>query len=95
MCRNARLARVDVSVPDEVMRRRPGIDLHRRWNFSALDLSTCEGIPVTSPICTLVDIAADLSPRQLEAAVNEAVKLDLFEYDELRMTATGWGHDEG
>ena len=62
MCRDAGLARVDVSVPDEVVRRRRGIDLHRRWNFSALDLSTCQGIPVASPICTLVDIAADLSP---------------------------------
>jgi very-short-patch-repair endonuclease len=41
-------------------------------------------IPVTTPICTLIDLAALLGPRDLEAAVNEADKLDLIDPESLR-----------
>jgi len=42
------------------------------------------GIPVTTPIFTLVDLATRLSREQLEAAVNEADRLDLTDPEELR-----------
>lgn len=35
-----------------------------------------KGIPLTSPVCTLIDLATYLRPLQLERAVNEADKLD-------------------
>jgi very-short-patch-repair endonuclease len=42
------------------------------------------GIPVTTPIDTLIDLATRLSRDQLEAAVNEADKLELTNPEELR-----------
>jgi very-short-patch-repair endonuclease len=42
------------------------------------------GIPVTTPFCTLVDLATQLSDDLLEAAVNEADKRDLVSPDSLR-----------
>lgn len=40
------------------------------------DVVTHEGIPLTSPLRTLIDQATQLTPMQLERAVNEADKLD-------------------
>jgi hypothetical protein len=42
------------------------------------------GIPVTTPVCTLVDIAPRLSRTQLEAAISEADKRDLIDPERLR-----------
>ena len=93
--RDTGLARVDVLVPGEVLRRRPGIALHRRSHLAACEVTSRDGIRVTSPICTLVDIAADLSTRRLEAVVNEAVTLDLFQYDDLCSTIAQLGPRRG
>jgi len=65
--------RVDVSVPDRVVRHSPGIAVHRRVRLEA---STHRDISVTPPVGTLIDLAGVISARQLEAAVNEADKLD-------------------
>ena len=42
------------------------------------------GIPVTTPVCTLVDIALRLRPGEQEAAINEADKRDLTDPEALR-----------
>lgn len=47
------------------------------------DVLVHEGIPVTSPVCTLIDQAAHLRPMQLERTVNEADKLDRARADAL------------
>jgi hypothetical protein len=44
---------------------------------------TLHGIPLTSPILTLVALATRLSRRELETAVNEADKHDLIKADAL------------
>jgi very-short-patch-repair endonuclease len=66
--------------------RRAGIKVHRRKSF---DVRIHKGIPTTSPICTVIDIAPLLGEAQLERAINEAVNLDLIELDELRAAARG------
>ena len=43
-----------------------------------------QGIPLTSPALTLIDLATRLATNQLEAAVNEADKRDRIGPDELR-----------
>jgi hypothetical protein len=68
--------RVEVSVPGHVGRCRPGIVVHRPRNL-ARETTRHQGIPLTTPVCTLVDIAPRLSRAQLEAAINEADKHDL------------------
>jgi len=42
------------------------------------------GIPVTTPAATLIDLAAQLTPSHLEAAVSEADKRDLIDPETLR-----------
>jgi hypothetical protein len=78
------LSTIDVSVPARVRCHVPGIAVHRRRMLSAADARTHRGIPVTSPICTLIDIAPGLSRAQLEAAINEADKRDLTGPEQLR-----------
>ena len=75
---------IEVSVPARVGRRRPGIVVYRRAALGADDLTRRHGIPVTSPICTLIDLAARLDNGQVEAAINEADKRDLADPETLR-----------
>jgi very-short-patch-repair endonuclease len=75
---------VEVSVPAHVSRRRRGVVLHRRKRRGPWELTVHRGIPVTSPACTLVDLATRLNLKQLEAAVNEADKRDLIDPESLR-----------
>ena len=58
--------------------------MHRRIGLDREDLATHRGIPVTGPVCTLIDLAPRLPSRQVVAAVNEADKLDLVNPEALR-----------
>lgn len=82
--RRDRHGRIDVSVVAPRCPRVPGIRVHRRRSLPSVDLGTFHGIPITSPIRTLLDLAPELSARELEAAVNEADKLDLVDVEALR-----------
>lgn len=75
---------IDVSIRADSGRRRPGISVHRRPRLKAFDLTTHRGIPVTTPVRTLIDLATALTPNHLEAAVNEADALDLVDPETLR-----------
>ena len=87
--------RVEVSVPASRSARRPGIAVHRRARMLPGDLSTRDGIPVTSPIRTLVDMATRLTTKQLEAAVNDADKLDLVDAGSLGGRLEAYRGDRG
>jgi very-short-patch-repair endonuclease len=84
----SRRAPVHVTVPARCHRRRPGVIVHRRGHVAAC-LTSHDGIPVTEPAATLVDLATLLARRQLEAAVNEADKLELIDPDALRAALDG------
>lgn len=75
---------IDVTVPATRRVERPGIRVHRR-NLLPHEVTTHKAIPVTAPHCTLVDLATVLTTAQLEAAVNEADKLDLIDPEALRL----------
>jgi len=77
-------AEVDVSVPADVARVRLGVVVHRRAKLSSEDITHRFGIPVTTPILTLVDLAAVLRRDHLEAAINEADKRSLTDPEALR-----------
>jgi predicted transcriptional regulator of viral defense system len=74
---------VHVSVKPSRPLRRPGLVIHRRLLVEE-DITVCEGIPVTSPACTLVDLAATAPAGELERAINQADKLALISPDTLR-----------
>jgi very-short-patch-repair endonuclease len=60
---------VHVSVPAAKHPRGKGIVVHRRATF---ETTKHFGIPVTTPACTIVDIAPSLPPAELERAINQA-----------------------
>jgi AbiEi antitoxin C-terminal domain len=79
-----RRGQVDVSVRRRCRHRRTGIRAMSRLSLPESDIATYRGIPVTCPARTLLDLAAELSPKALERAVNDADKLDLIDPESLR-----------
>ena len=76
---------IAISVPNSRrLKPRRGITVHRRTGLGEDQVTQHKGIPVTTPIATLIDIAPLLGERQLEAAINEADKRDLTDPDRLR-----------
>jgi len=74
---------IEVSMPAGRRSRLRGIRVHRRTEAVLKDVTTYEGIPLTSPVLTLIDQATRLRPTQLERVVNEADKLDRVRADVL------------
>jgi hypothetical protein len=75
---------LEVSLLTGAKRRTDGITVHRRPSLRPDDVTTHRGIPVTTPIQTLIDIALRLEREPLEAAINQADKIDLCDPEELR-----------
>jgi very-short-patch-repair endonuclease len=83
--RRGRPGVTEVSVPRGGARGRRSITVHPRF-LPAADLTRRDQIPVTSPARTLIDLGGRLRAHELEAAVNEADKLDLIDVETLRAT---------
>jgi very-short-patch-repair endonuclease len=64
--------------------RIPGVRVHRRPGLGAGWYGLFEGIPVTSPVQTLIDLATRHGRPAMERSVNEADKLGLVRTDDLR-----------
>ncbi|HEX2393532.1 MAG TPA: DUF559 domain-containing protein [Solirubrobacterales bacterium] len=75
---------IEVSLPSSSQRRRPGLRTYRRRSLRERDRTTEQGIPVTTPIQTLIDLSVRLDQRGIERSVNEADKYDLVHPPELR-----------
>jgi very-short-patch-repair endonuclease len=77
---------IDVSVRtcSDRGRGNAGVRVHRRAGLRAGDLAVRDGIPVTTPVQTLVDLAAVSRPAGIERMVNEADRLDLVDPEALR-----------
>jgi hypothetical protein len=57
-------------------RRRPGIEVHQTAAMDRRDVTIHRGIPVTRPARVLLDIAPDLSDRQLERMFDRVSRSD-------------------
>jgi very-short-patch-repair endonuclease len=81
-------ARIDVAVPRRRGGRpRRGLIVHRLPTLRPDEVATNDGIPVTSPARTLLDLATILPARQLERAVDEAERLRLCDEGDLKAVA--------
>jgi very-short-patch-repair endonuclease len=60
-----------------------------------VDRARRRGIPVTAPIRTLIDLATRLPLPRLEAAVNEADKVDLVDPERLRAALSARAGQQG
>jgi very-short-patch-repair endonuclease len=58
-----------------------GIVVHRTTRDLRRETAVRSDIPVTSPLSTLIDLATYLPRNHLEAAINEADKLDLIAFE--------------
>ncbi len=87
--------RVDLSMKRKAKVRRPGLRVRRRPTLRPADLVSHDGIPVTSTVRTLVDLAIELGPIALERAVNEADKRDLIDPETLRARLDAYAGEPG
>jgi hypothetical protein len=72
---------IHVTVPgDPGRKRRPGIRVHRSATIEPLDIVTHRKIPITTPIRTVLDMAATVKGRQLERLLDRSERrLDFTE----------------
>jgi very-short-patch-repair endonuclease len=75
---------IEVVLPRRVARRRPGIRAHRRTDLMPENRREVDGIPITDPASTLVDLASCAPEWQVERSINEADRLDLLDPETLR-----------
>jgi very-short-patch-repair endonuclease len=84
-----------VSVPSTSGGVRRDLTLHRRPSLDSRQTTRRYRIPVTTPIATLVDLAASVAPERLERAINEADKRSLVDPDTLRAALDGFPRRRG
>ncbi len=60
------------------------IRVRRRPSLASGDVGILHRIPVTSPSCTMIDLATELPSKDLARSVNEADKLDVIDAEALR-----------
>ena len=77
--------RIDVSVRRKRESRRRGLKVRSRRALPDDSVTRRRGIPVTTPVQTLIDLATELPPLRLEHSVNEADKIDLVDPETLRL----------
>jgi len=75
---------IEVSVPATSYPRRPGIKVHRRSNLTRRDVTRHQGIPVTSPICTIVDLVPRFERSAVEGMISDADSRGLIRADAMR-----------
>ena len=74
---------------------RPGIRAHRVDRLAQGDRTVREGVPITTPGRTLVDLAGVLATRELEQAVAHAERAGLVERETLRTSMARRGGHRG
>jgi very-short-patch-repair endonuclease len=70
---------IDVIVPSQNGRRRPGIRIHRSGRLRPDEVTVRHGIPVTTIARTLLDLADVLERQALRRAITEAEYLNRFD----------------
>jgi hypothetical protein len=75
---------IEISVRGASEPRRDGLRVRTRPSLPSQEVGTLFGIPVTSPVQTMVDLATELPRSRLERAVNEADKREVIQADALR-----------
>jgi len=81
-------------VSTRTRRRRPGVVVHCRA-LEPIERTSRNGIPATTVPRTLLDLATTLRQDRLEAAINEADKLDLIDPGSLRAALDGYSGRAG
>jgi very-short-patch-repair endonuclease len=83
MAEERREGPVDVAVADRNAGPKPGVRVHRVRDLTRHDVRTRHGLPLTSPIRTLLDLATEREGRALERILDEAIALRLVREPDL------------
>jgi len=84
--------RIDVTAP-RGRHGAPGIRLHRSRCLDAQDITHYQGIPTTTVSRTLLDLAGTARPSELERALAQAERLQLYDHRAIQATiAKNNGH---
>ena len=76
---------IHVTVPGNPgSKRRHGIRIHRSRTLTPTDTTTHHGIPITSPVRTIIDLATALKGLPLEQALDQADHQGLVDFAELK-----------
>jgi very-short-patch-repair endonuclease len=86
---------LEVTVRGVTRRLHRGLRVHRALTLESRDATRHEGIPVTTPARTLLDLAATLDPRSLRRAVRRAQAIHLTSVRQLREVLTTAGPRRG
>jgi very-short-patch-repair endonuclease len=76
-------------------RKRAGIRVHRVEWLDPRDVRRYQGIPITSPARALLDLASDLSERELERALDEALIKRLVSHAAIGAVLDAYPHRRG
>jgi len=87
--------RIDVSIRRHCGPSRSEIKTRIRPRLPARDVTRRHGIPVTTPVRTLIDQATELAPNRLERMVNEADKHDVIDPEALRAALDDYAGERG
>jgi hypothetical protein len=75
---------IHVTVPgDPGRKRRPGLKIHRSITLTATDTTVRDGIPVTTPARTVIDLARTTNGRALEHLIDLADQRGLVDFADL------------
>jgi hypothetical protein len=83
--------RIDLTVRREARIKREGLKVRARASLPDASVMRRDGVPVTNPIQTLIDLATELKPLKLERSVNQADVHDLVDPETLRRALDGYG----
>jgi very-short-patch-repair endonuclease len=76
-------------------RKRDGIRIHRTETLDPRDIRCYQGIPITSPARALLEIAPDLTDRELERALDEALIKRLITHAAIGAVVNAYPHRRG
>jgi very-short-patch-repair endonuclease len=74
---------IHVSVPRAGGRRRPGLRIHRATSLRPSEVTTKDGIPITTPARTILDLAQKLRDARLNRLLDQAEIQRLTDYPTL------------
>ena len=94
--RRTSATRIDVTVRSRAGRaKRPGLRIHRTPTLRTDEITEHQGIRVTTPARTLLDLASSVPRRALERALDEAEISELYDRRELEAVALAHAGERG
>ncbi len=85
--RSSDAERIDITVRRSGREKRSGLRIHRPRTLRPDEVTTHEGVPVTTPARTILDLAAMLGRRPLERVLDRTELLELADYPALHHIA--------